>query len=307
MHASIEYDIVLPFYKDYEFLDRQIEQINFQTLLPKRLIFVDDGNKDNELNDKIKSLLNKKIDLIFISFKENKGVYKANQEGLKYIRSEYFRFNATDDIYYPNLSKNSLLLLSKYPDTNTVFSNNISNFHPNNKKIKLNLKFLKKEYYTPTEAKNIFKNNQFKIYHNTVFYRSNYFLKNNLFKERFGPRCDMFNLLFFSMDSGFCYVDQFLSEFIIRKEQFNKTYSNYELYLELSNLEENKPKLAKYYIETNMYFDFNPLALFLFIYKRRFDLINFKWFGRSIKFYIWKIIRKHLPSRIIEKIFEFVN
>ena len=35
MHASIEYDIVLPFYKDYEFLDRQIEQINFQTLLQK--------------------------------------------------------------------------------------------------------------------------------------------------------------------------------------------------------------------------------------------------------------------------------
>ena len=115
MHASIEYDIVLPFYKDYEFLDRQIEQINFQTLLPKRLIFVDDGNKDNELNDKIKSLLNKKIDLIFISFKENKGVYKANQEGLKYIRSEYFRFNATDDIYYPPWDK-----LAKYDGENCV-------------------------------------------------------------------------------------------------------------------------------------------------------------------------------------------
>lgn len=307
MHECIEYDIVLPFYNDYQFLNRQIEQINHQTLLPKRLIFVDDGNKDNDLKDKITNLLDKEIDLIFVSFNKNKGVYQATEEGLKYVKSEYFRFNATDDVYYPDSSKNSLLLLTKYPQTNMVFSNNISNFYPNNKKIKLNLNFLKKEFYTPSEVEKIFRVNQFKIYHNTVFYRSNYFLNNHLFKKEFGPRCDMFNLLFFSLDSGFCYLNEYLSEFTIRKEQFNKTYKNYDLYLELLDLEKSKPKLAKYYIDTNMYFDFNPFAIFLFIYKKRYDLINIKWFNRSFKFFIWKIMRKYLPSKITEKIFEYIN
>lgn len=307
MHENIEYDIVLPFYRDYDFLDRQIVQINNQTLLPKRLIFIDDGNNDIELKNKITTLLNKEIDLIFVCFRKNQGLYKGIKEGIKHIKSEYFRFNATDDVYYPNLSKHSLLLLSKYPQTNLVFSKNISNFYPSNKKIKLNLNFLNKEYYPPSKAEDIFKKNQFKIYHNTVFYRSNYFIKNHMFKKEFGQRCDMFNLLLFSMNSGFCYVNEYLSEFIIRKGQLNKIQKNYDLYLELLNLEKKKPLLAKYYISLNMHFDFNPLAIFLFINKKRYDLINMKWINRSFKFFIWKITRKYLPSKFIERIFEYIN
>ena len=54
-----------PYYKDKTFLNTSISNLNKQTLKPKRLIFIDDGNKDNKLKI-IKSKLDKKIKFIYL-------------------------------------------------------------------------------------------------------------------------------------------------------------------------------------------------------------------------------------------------
>jgi hypothetical protein len=304
---NIDYDIIFPFYKDYEFLNNQLEQINNQTLIPKNLIFIDDGNKDKNLQKIIRKNIKKEIELIFISFSKNNGVYFGINEGVKNLKSQYFRINSADDIIYPQLAEKSLTLINNYPERNFVFSNNISNFIEKNKKIKIKLSFLKKKDYSKHECDLIFKKYQFKIYHNTIFYRTSYFLENNLFKEEIGPRRDFFNIIFFSLNTGFCYLDDFLSEFTIRSGQLNKLYDTEFLYNELINIEKNFPKLYSYYINSNMHFDFNPLASFKFMRNKKYDLITTKWMLRSIKFHLWKSFREFMPNKLTQKIFELIN
>lgn len=304
---NIEYDIIFPFYRDYKFLNDQLKQINNQTILPKNLIFIDDGNKDANLQKFIKKFLKKEIILIFISFSKNNGVYFGINEGVKRIKSKFFRINSADDIFYPKLAEKSLALLNNYPDRNFVFSNNISNFIEKDKKIKIKFSFLKKENYSKYDCKLIFQKYQFKIYHNTIFYRTSYFLENNLFKEELGPRRDFFNIIFFSLETGFCYLDDFLSEFSIRSGQLNKLYDNKFLYEELINIEKNFPKLYTYYVNSNMHFDFNPLASFIFLKNQKYDLLSVKWLLRSVKFQLWKTFREFLPSKLTQKIFALIN
>ena len=63
---DISYDIIFPFYKDHKYLKRAIISVNNQSLIPKNLVFIDDGNKDPNLKNLVTSFLSKKINLIFI-------------------------------------------------------------------------------------------------------------------------------------------------------------------------------------------------------------------------------------------------
>lgn len=300
----INYDNILPFYNDYDFLDFQIECINSQILKPKNLIFIDDGNKDQNLEKNLRLKIDPKINLIFISFSKNKGLFYGLNEGFKKLKSEYFRISATDDFSDKNLASDSLNILNKYKNRNFVFSNNVTFFKNQNKKIKIKFKFLNKEEYDEREANFIFKNKQFKIYHNTVFYRTKFFLKYHLFKKEFGYRCDYFNLLYFSQLSGFVYVNKFLSEFTVRKGQINKKYSDDYLMKETLFLKYKLPLFFNFYINNNLHYDFSPLSIFQSKFHKN-NLFSISWFFRSIKFRIWKMIRVILPNKFIQLLSNF--
>ena len=62
----INYDIILPFYNDYKYLKRYLNNINTQTLLPSNVIYIDDGNKDNNHKKLELENSNKKINLIYL-------------------------------------------------------------------------------------------------------------------------------------------------------------------------------------------------------------------------------------------------
>ncbi len=94
------YDITYNFYKDYQFLEKSIQSINEQSLLPKYLIFTDDGNNDPTLKKKIKDLLSKKIKLIFIKNYKNLGPMQCNENALKKVKSKFFFLLSADDIFY---------------------------------------------------------------------------------------------------------------------------------------------------------------------------------------------------------------
>ena len=60
-NTDLSFDIILPFYKDFKFLDKCINSINRQTLKPKKLIFIDDDNRTINLKKNVKKKLSKKL------------------------------------------------------------------------------------------------------------------------------------------------------------------------------------------------------------------------------------------------------
>ena len=197
----------------------------------------------------------------------------------------------------------SLNLLSKYPSSPFVFSNICINNEINKKKIKLNFNFLNQGYYDSISVFKIFKNNQFKIYHNTVMFRSKNFLEDNIHSNKYGDRCDMLNLYYLSFKHGFVYLDEFLSEFTIRKGQIGIMKNDQYLYDELIFLKKTKYDFYKKYIAAKLHYDFSILILPTFIKNKNYSEISLNWVFRSLKFRIWKFIRFLLPDKFLDFLF----
>jgi hypothetical protein len=301
------YDIVFPFYEDYNYLKGCITKINNQTILPKNLIFIDDGNKNPNLKKIIKKILNKKIKLIFIKHRKNFGPQKAIENSLTKITSKFYFFIAADDIIYKNFAEENIKLLNKYPEAPYVFSNIIINNEINKKIYKIDYGFLKKSFYFKNEVKNILKNHQFKIYHNTVVFNSSTCKKNNISKIKYGRRVDMLNLLFLAFKFGFIYLNKNLSEFTIRKNQWGKTLSDDYLINELLILKQNQKKFYNFFITTNMHYDLSIFSIPKLIKKKLSDTISLKWVVRSIKFFLWKKLRFILPANNLNFLFKLFN
>lgn len=302
-----DYDIIFPFYKDYRYLVNCIKNINKQTILAKKIIFIDDGNNNIKLKKIVRKALNKRIKLTFISNTKNIGPQKSVENNWKKITSKFFFFVAADDIIYRNYSEENIKLLNQYPEASYIFSNLIINNEINKKKYKIRYNFLKKNFYNKKEIKDLFKRHQFKIYHNTVVFNTKLFKKNNIFKIFYGERADMLNLLFLAYKNGFVYHNKYLSEFTVRENQWGKRMSDNYLINELLILKRNQNKFYKFFISTNLHFDLSVLSMKKLIKLGLINTISFSWFARSIKFYLWKTLRFALPSKSLDLLFKIFN
>ena len=303
---DLSYDIIFPFYKDYKYLKKAIISVNNQSLIPKNLVFIDDGNKDPNLKNLIKNLLSKKINLKFIKQENNYGNIYGVNEGLKHVETEFFFIMAADDIYYDDLALISLKSLKKYKNAGFVFSNVISNFEDLNKKITIKYSFLKKEFYNSDDSKKILKYKKIKFYHNTVFYRSDFFKQSNYFKDIIGPRCDFYNLIFFSAEYGFVYVNQQLAEFSIRSGQINRQYDDNYLLQEIEKIKLNFKSRYDISKSLDMFFDLSPLGL-LKLNKLDPEIISVNLIKKSIFFFIWKKLRKYTPNFVTQIVYKIIN
>jgi glycosyltransferase involved in cell wall biosynthesis len=304
---SKQYDIIFPFYKDFKYLKNCLSNVNKQTIHPKNLIFIDDGNNQISLKSIVRKNLHKKIKLIFITNRINQGPEKNIEIAIKHIRSKFFFLISADDIIYENFAEENINKLSFYPDAPYIFSNIIINNSLNKKKYIIKYYFLKKNYFDRFEVANIFKNYQFKIYHNTVVFNSNIFKKNNIFKKKYGKRVDMLNLLYLAFKSGFSYHNKNLSEFTIRENQWGKKLSDLYLIKELLKLKKYKNKFYNFFINCNLHFDLSVFSIPSLIKKKLSEVITISWLVRSMKFFIWKKIRFMIPNKILELLFKIFN
>lgn len=115
------YDVIFNFYNDYNYLKSCIANINNQTILANNLIFTDDGNKDTNLKNFIRKILNKKIKLLFIKNSKNIGPEKSTENALKKISSRFFFLVAADDIIYKSFQKKTLRYLINIPMLHLYF------------------------------------------------------------------------------------------------------------------------------------------------------------------------------------------
>jgi len=300
-------DIIWPFYKDYKFLDVSISYLNKQTLKPKRLIFIDDGNKDDNLKKYIRRKLNKDIDFIFINNKKNKGVTDSIELGLKKIKSKYFYIKASDDIIYDNFFEINVRFLENYKDTAYTFSNIKINNLKNKKKYFIKFQFINKSYVNSKNIGKIYNNYQFKVYHNTVVFNSKKFLESNIFKKEYGRRVDMLNLQYLSMKHGFCFLNKTVSEFTVRENQAGAfPISNDYLINELKFLKKKQKKFYKFFLKNNLHYELSIFSIHKIL--KNFDnAISIKYILRSIKFKLWKFLRFYLNPKLLNFLFKVFN
>lgn len=113
-------DIILVTFERLHLLKKTVEKINKRTLYPFNLIVVDNGSKDNnETHDYLNRI--EKLGYVHkrLSLDKNLGLPMALNEGLKYVKSEYF-ITTQDDLIPPDLRpcwlERLLHIYKKYED-----------------------------------------------------------------------------------------------------------------------------------------------------------------------------------------------
>lgn len=92
----VKVSVIIPVYNTEDYLEECLDSIINQTLKDIEIICVNDGSTDNSLN--ILNEYAKKDNRINIISQENQGQAVARNNGMKYIKGEYFCFMDADDL-----------------------------------------------------------------------------------------------------------------------------------------------------------------------------------------------------------------
>lgn len=134
MENKIKFSVLMSVYKNDNpiHLKEAIESIyNKQTLKPNQIVIVEDGPLTEELMlvlDEFKQEYEDIFDLI--KLKENVGLGRALQEGIKYCKYEYIARMDSDDISCNDRFLRQIEYIAKYPEID-VLGTHISEFKEN--------------------------------------------------------------------------------------------------------------------------------------------------------------------------------
>lgn len=103
--------IVIPLYNKEKFIKNTIISVLRQSYKKFELIIVDDGSTDNSVNV-VKSISDSRIRIIS---KQNEGVSKTRNRGVKEAKGEYIFFLDADDYLVPEALKTLYNLMKSYP------------------------------------------------------------------------------------------------------------------------------------------------------------------------------------------------
>lgn len=93
-------DIIIPLYNGEAFIGAALKSVLNQTLLPAKIIVVDDGSTDNGAKLVKEFIAQSLVEILFIP-KINNGVSSARNTGIKASTSDYIAFLDADDIWVP--------------------------------------------------------------------------------------------------------------------------------------------------------------------------------------------------------------
>ncbi|AVQ44399.1 TPA: glycosyltransferase [Clostridium sporogenes] len=104
--------VVVPCYNCENFIDKTVNSLLNQTILPKEIILIDDNSLDNTIKV-IKKLENKNKIIRVFNFKENKGPSFTRNYGVDKSKGQYILFMDSDDIASPYLIEKSFRNLNE--------------------------------------------------------------------------------------------------------------------------------------------------------------------------------------------------
>lgn len=105
--------VIIPNYNKEKYIEKCIDSILNQTLVPNEIIVVDDCSEDNSV-EIIKKLQKQNNIIKGIFLKENEGVSNARDVGIKFSKSNYITVIDSDDYYYCNNKLELEMNLIKY-------------------------------------------------------------------------------------------------------------------------------------------------------------------------------------------------
>lgn len=129
------FSVLLSIYKKEQstYLRQSLDSLFAQTLFPSEIILVKDGPLTSELDHIIAEYVQKYPVIKVISLKQNQGLGKALNEGLKYCSYNLVARMDTDDIAKPDRFEKQLQVFKKHPEIDVCsswieeFDENINN------------------------------------------------------------------------------------------------------------------------------------------------------------------------------------
>lgn len=113
---------VIPCYNDGPYIMQALQSLYNQTLLPERIIIVDDGSA----MDALEILRGLKHPLLQIIYQENQGVSVARNRGIEMAQTKYVLNLDADDYYEPTFIEKAVLILEGNQKIGVVSSYNKS-------------------------------------------------------------------------------------------------------------------------------------------------------------------------------------
>ena len=121
--TNIEFSVLLSLYKKEKppYLEKSLDSIFSQTLLPKEVVLVEDGPLTDDLYEVIQKY-KKQYPIIIVKSEKNQGLGKALNLGIEACSCEYVARMDTDDICFPNRFERQMAYLLSHPEVDMVGS-----------------------------------------------------------------------------------------------------------------------------------------------------------------------------------------
>jgi len=120
MNTKSNVTVIIPCYNDGQYIMEALQSIYKQTLLPEKIIIVDDGS--NAATKKILASINHS--LVQIVYQENQGVSVARNRGIEKAQTTYVLNLDADDYYEPTFIEKAVTILDENQKVGVVCSYN---------------------------------------------------------------------------------------------------------------------------------------------------------------------------------------
>ncbi len=286
------YTIIVPFYKGKPFLDNFFHQVLSQTLSFEKLIFINDG--DNSI--KQKDILKFSNKILYIDNKINKGVNFSVLNSLKLVETPFVKIMSIDDIFDKFHAENAINILKKDKNLAMSFTNPGHFFLTKKVYTEYNFNISEQnKIFNPKEFFEIYKKKAIKIFSNSVFFRTE-ILRKFLFcyEDIYSKYADQILNTLIAFNYNTVFLPNVDSYWTIHNSQNNKNFKISIIKL-INKIEFEHPLFYKQLKKSNFFFDLR-LNDFIKILFNKPQLINFDFFKKFTKFFLWKKFNKYLPT-----------
>jgi alpha-1,3-rhamnosyltransferase len=127
--AAVETDdepdvsVVVPSYNHAPFIEKTLRAIFRQTLLPRELVVIDDGSRDDSPQIIERVLRDSPIAACEFIARENRGLCATLNEGFARTRARYFAYLGSDDLWLPQFLQSRVELLEARPRAVLAYGN----------------------------------------------------------------------------------------------------------------------------------------------------------------------------------------
>ncbi len=122
---TIKISVIIPTYNSEDYIERTLDTVFTQSVLPMEVVLVDDGSIDQTVNT-VKNYMNvhleasKRIQLIE---QKNEGAGAARNNGIRHANGNWIMFLDSDDLWEKDKIKVVIETIQKHPQINVVTHN----------------------------------------------------------------------------------------------------------------------------------------------------------------------------------------